>query len=93
MNGTFEARAFALTLTLLAAGPPADGHRRRRRDVRVPDVRFVVGPEPVSTTLVHVHGTVWPHHVTGSVRTLTTTRRHQSSHGILHLHRLTCGPV
>jgi hypothetical protein len=67
-TGTFEGRTFALAVTLLTSGLATTATVDVDGRFGSQPVRFVVGPEPVSSTTVHFHGTVGPHHVTGSVR-------------------------
>ncbi len=67
-TGTFEGRTFALAVTLLTSGLATTATVDVDGRFGSQQVRFVVGPEPVSSTTVHFHGTVGPHHVTGSVR-------------------------
>jgi hypothetical protein len=68
-TGTFEGHAFSLKLVanlssanLSSFTVDADGTFGSQA------VRIIAGPAPASATTITFHGTVGPHHVTGSVR-------------------------
>src|ERR1019366_4659658 len=67
-TGTFEGHSVALPVPLLTSGLATTAAVDVDGTFGSQHVRFVVGPEPVSSTTVHFHGSVGPHHVTGAVR-------------------------